>query len=78
MYAWGRATYHAKENTYDKAKCRTWIMAQNSDSYDVVYDSAKVKAQIDALKEAGVYDGFMTWNAASSLYKYEQYIDILE
>ena len=78
MHAWGRATYHAQENTYDKAKCRTWIMAQNSDSYGVTYDAAMVKDQIDALKEADVYDGFMTWNAASSLNKYEQYIDILE
>ena len=78
MYAWGRATYYAQLNTYDKAKCRTWIMAQNSDTYGVVYDAAKVKDQIDALKEADVFDGFMTWNAASSIYKYRQYIDILE
>ncbi len=78
MYAWGRATYHAQEKTYDPARCRTWIMAQNSDPYEVTYDAEMVKEQLDALKQAGVYDGFLTWNAASSYYKYEQYIDVLD
>ena len=77
MYAWGRATYHAQQRTYDPAKCRTWIMAQNSDMYEVTYGADMVQDQIDALKQAGIYDGFMTWNAASSIYKYEQYIDVL-
>ena len=78
MYAWGRATYYAQENTYDPAKCRTWIMAQNSDPYEVTYGPDKIKDQLDGLKQAGVYDGFLTWNAASSLSKYEQYIDVLD
>ncbi|MBR4461622.1 MAG: hypothetical protein IKS51_03480 [Erysipelotrichaceae bacterium] len=78
MYAWGRATYHAQENTYDPAKCRTWIMAQNSDPYEVTYGADKVLDQLDGLKRADVYDGFLTWNAASSLSKYEQYIDVLD
>ena len=74
MYSWARATYYAQENTYDKAKCRTWIMAQNSDPYDVIYDVDFVADQIRALKDADVYDGYLTWNAGSSLYKYEEYI----
>ncbi len=78
MYAWGRATYRAQENTYDKGKCRTWIMAQNSDGYDIVYGPDEVAAQIKALKDAGVGDGYMTWNAGSSTYKYEQYAPILD
>lgn len=78
MYNWAKATYHAQEKTYDPAKCRTWIMAQNSDVYDVVYDSSFVKAQIDGLKAANVFDGYMTWNAASSLTKYELYIDVFD
>lgn len=78
MYSWGRATYYAQEKTYDKAKCRTWIMAQNSDVYDVIYDSDFVKAQIDGLKQANVFDGYMTWNAPSSLSKYESYIDAFD
>ena len=78
MYAWGRATYHAQENTYDPAKCRTWIMAQNSDVYDIIYDADYVKEQIDALKNADIFDGYMTWNAASSLSKYQTYVDVLD
>lgn len=77
MYAWGRATYYAQENTYDPAKCRTWIMAQNSDAYDVVYGPDFIEDQIDALKDAGIFDGYMTWNASSSFYKYSQYAEVL-
>ena len=76
MYSWGRATYYAQENTYDKAKCRTWIMAQDSDPYDVYYDADMIAAQIEGLRMAGVDDGYLTWNAASSTYKYSQYIDV--
>ena len=74
MYKWARATYHAQEKTYDKAKCRTWIMAQNSDPYDVIYGVDFIKDQIRALRDAGVCDGYLTWNAGSSMYKYEEYI----
>lgn len=77
MYRWGKATYHAQENTYDPAKCRTWIMAQNSDVYEVFYDESFVKAQIDGLRDAGVLDGYMTWNAASSISKYYSYASVL-
>ena len=77
MYSWGRATYHAQEKTYDKAKCRTWIMAQDSDPYEVYYGPDFIKAQIDGLKEADVFDGFMTWNAASSISKYWSYSEVL-
>ena len=78
MYSWGRATYHAQNRTYDPAKCRTWIMAQNSDVYDVVYGPDFVADQIRGLRDAGVCDGYMTWNAASSFYKYEQYAEVLD
>ena len=77
MYEWGRATYYAQENTYDKAKCRTWIMAQDSDPYEVYYDPSFIEAQINGLKEAGVYDGYMTWNAASSINRYYSYAEVL-
>ena len=78
MYSWGRATYYAQEKTYDPAKCRTWIMAQNSDPYDVFYSADFIADQINGLRRAGVDDGYMTWNAASSISKYESYIDVLD
>ena len=76
--SWGSATRFAQENTYDPGKCRTWIMAQNSDPYDVVYTAEFVKGQIDGLSDSGINDGYMTWNSASSLYKYDQYIDVFD
>ena len=78
MYAWGKATYFAQENTYDPAKCRTWIMAQSSDTYDVLYTEDFIKDQIDGLKDANVFDGYLTWNAASSIKKYTEYVDVLD
>lgn len=78
MYSWGRATYYAQENTYTPAKCRTWIMAQSSDPYDVEYTPDFIEDQIQGLKDANVFEGYLTWNAASSISKYEDYIDVLE
>lgn len=78
MYNWGKATKFAQDKTYDPAKCRTWIQAQYSDTYDVNYTSELVKDQIDGLSEAGVNDGYLTWNAASSLRAYSSYIDAFE
>ena len=75
MYAWGRATKYAQDNTYDAAKCRTWIMAQSSDTYEVLYTKDFIADQIQGLKDAGVFDGYCTWNAASSQNKYTEYID---
>ena len=77
MYSWGKATYYAQENTYDKAKCRTWIMAQNSDPYDIEYTPDFIADQINGLKDAGVFDGYLTWNASSSINKYYSYADVL-
>ena len=78
MYKWACATKFAQEATYDPAKCRTWIQAQSSDSYDIEYGPEAIEGQLDALKQAGVYEGFMTWNAASSYYRYNMYIDVLD
>ncbi|MDO4940164.1 MAG: putative glycoside hydrolase [Erysipelotrichaceae bacterium] len=77
MYSWGKATYLAQENTYYPAKCRTWIQAQDSNRYGIEYTSDYIIDQIQGLKDADIYDGFMTWNAASSLSKYESYIDYI-
>ena len=75
MYAWAKATWFAQDETYYPAKCRTWIQVQDPAGRD--YDKYDIKAQIDGLKNAGVYDGFMTWNAASSYYFYNMCIDVL-
>ena len=78
IYAWGKATKFSQEKTYDPAKCRTWIMVQDSEPYDVEYDEYMILDQIEALKDADVYDGFLTWNAASSLWFYGLLVDNLD
>lgn len=78
MYEWALATRFAQDVTYYPAKCRTWIQAQSSDNYGIEYGPDAIKGQLDALKQANVYDGFMTWNAASSYYRYSMYIDVLD
>ncbi len=75
MFFWGKATRISQENTYYPAKCRTWIMAQDSDVYDVEYTNEFVSNQINALKDANIFDGYLTWNAASSIRKYQSYIE---
>lgn len=77
MYAWGSATKYAQDVTYDKAICRTWIMAQSSGVYDIEYTPDFIEDQIDGLKDAGVMEGYLTWNAASSMAHYEEYADVL-
>ena len=77
MYAWGRATKYAQDITYDKALCRTWIMAQSSGVYDVEYTPSFIADQIEGLCDAGVNEGYLTWNAASSMAHYEEYEDVL-
>ena len=77
MYSWGKATKFAQENTYTPAKCRTWIMAQSSDTYEIEYTPSFIDDQIQGLKDADVFDGYLTWNAASSIYRYNSYIDVL-
>lgn len=73
LSVWGE--YAAKKQTMipTPAKVRTWIQTYNTvKSPYVVYDSNKISEQISALYEQGLSDGYMTWNAGSSLTKYEE------
>ena len=73
LKVWG-GEYAAKRQTEipTPAKVRTWIQTYDTihEPY-VVYDETKVSDQIRALYESGLNDGYMTWNSASSLYKYQ-------
>lgn len=64
----------AKQKTIPTpAKVRTWIQAYNTVKTPyVTYDAAKISDQIKALYENGLTGGYMTWNAGSSLSKYEE------
>ena len=51
---------------------RTWIQTYDvRKSPSVVYGTEQVDAQIRALFDAGLNGGYMTWNSASSIYKYK-------
>lgn len=74
LYAWGNGYANVRQQEIPTpAVVRTWIQAYNTvrEPY-IVYDSTKIKEQINALEDAGLSGGFMTWNAASSLSKYRE------
>ena len=56
------------------AVARTWITAYNTPYWNptVTYDANKISAQVEALYDAGLTGGFITWNSASSLAKYNE------
>ncbi len=71
MYWWGSDAKLCQEKTYDPAKVRTWIQVYDSVSYGTPYDTDMVLAQIRGLEDAGVNDGYITWNGAASVGKFD-------
>ena len=53
---------------------RTWITAYDTPYWKptVVYDAKKISDQAQALVDAGLKGGFITWHSGSSLNKYKQ------
>ena len=56
------------------AIARTWITAYDTPHWNptVIYDANKISEQAQALVDAGLTGGFITWNSGSSLKKYNQ------
>ncbi len=55
------------------AKVRTWITAYDTPYWNVttIYGADEISAQIQALVDAGLGPGFITWNSLSSYTKYQ-------
>ena len=71
---WSKDVQARQSETPSKAKVRTWIQGYDSIKEPYVeYDSGKIKEQIDALFDNGLNDGFIVWNGASSLEKYQSF-----
>ncbi len=70
MWNWSYFARERQEETYYPARMRTWIQAYDSYKDGTYYGYDKVKAQIDALTDNGVNQGYMTWNGASDIDKY--------
>ena len=74
VYNWAKGAAARQKEIPTPAVARTWITAYDTPYWNprVVYDASKIEDQVRALYDAGLDGGFITWNSASSLAKYEQ------
>ena len=71
---WAKTTAKRQTEIPTPAIARTWITAYDTPHWEptVVYDASKISDQAQALVDAGLTGGFITWNALSSINKYNQ------
>lgn len=68
---WGSYAAARQSEIDTPAVVRTWLQCYDTiRSPYITYDSSKVSDQIQALYDNGLRGGYMTWNSASSTYKY--------
>ena len=71
MKAWASYASERQKEIPSPAKVRTWIQTYDTirEPY-IVYGTSEIRGQIEALYEAGLDNGFITWNSGSSYRKY--------
>lgn len=71
---WAKGAATRQEEIPTPAVARTWITAYDTPHWNptVTYGAEKISDQVRALYDGGLDGGFITWNSASSLSKYEQ------
>ena len=74
VYNWALGAAKRQTEIPTPAIERTWVTAYNTPFWNptVTYDASKISAQVEALYDAGLTGGFITWNSSSSLAKYEE------
>ena len=74
IYNWAKGAATRQKEIPTPAVARTWITAYDTPYWKptVIYNASKIEDQVRALYDAGLDGGFITWNSASSLAKYEQ------
>ena len=74
VYNWALGAAKRQTEIPTPAVARTWITAYDTPYWNVsvIYDASKIADQVQALYDAGLTGGFITWNSASSLAKYNQ------
>lgn len=74
VYNWAKGAATRQKEIPTPAVARTWITAYDTPYWKptVIYNASKIEDQVRALYDAGLDGGFITWNSASSLAKYEQ------
>ena len=71
---WAKGAAERQKEIPTPAIARTWITAYDTPYWNptVIYDASKISDQAQALVDAGLNGGFITWHSGSSLYKYRQ------
>ena len=71
---WAKGAASRQKEIPTPAIARTWITAYDTPYWKptVTYDASKISDQAQALVDAGLTGGFITWNSASNLNKYQQ------
>ena len=71
---WAKGAAQRQKEIPTPAVARTWITAYDTPHWNptVTYDATKISDQAQALVDAGLTGGFITWHSASSLNKYQQ------
>ncbi len=74
VYNWAKGAADRQKEIPTPAVARTWVTAYDTPYWNptVVYGANKISDQAQALVDAGLDGGFITWNSASNLYKYNQ------
>jgi len=71
---WAKGAAARQKEIPTPAVARTWITAYDTPHWNptVIYDANKISDQAQALVDAGLTGGFITWHSGSSLNKYRQ------
>ena len=74
VYNWATGANKRQAEIPTPAVARTWITAYDTPYWNptVVYGASKISDQAQALADAGLTGGFITWNSISNLNKYNQ------
>lgn len=74
VYNWALGAAKRQTEIPTPAVARTWITAYDTPFWNpkIIYDANMISRQVEALYDAGLTGGFITWNSASSLAKYNQ------
>ena len=74
VYNWATGAAARQTEIPTPAIARTWVTAYDTPYWNptVIYNASKISDQAQALVDAGLKGGYITWNSASSLSKYEQ------
>lgn len=71
---WAKGAAERQKEIPTPAVARTWITAYDTPHWNpnVIYDAQKISDQAQALVDAGLTGGFITWHSGSNLNKYRQ------